>query len=101
ADGRLGHAQMDAGDGVIMLAALGPDYESPKRHRQHCERARIWSDVPWVINGVLVYVDDVDEHYERAKQAGAHILSEPEDGFPGRRSRPEDLEGPRWFFLQR
>ena len=101
ADGRLGHAQMDAGDGVIMLAALGPDYESPKRHRQHCERARAWSDVPWVINGVLVYVDDVDEHYDRAKRAGARILSEPEDGYPGRRYRVEDLEGHRWFFLQR
>jgi uncharacterized glyoxalase superfamily protein PhnB len=100
-DGRLGHAQMDAGDGVIMLAALGPDYESPKRHRQHCERTRAWSDVPWVINGVLVYLDDVDQHYDRAKRAGAHILSDPEDGYPGRRYRVEDLEGHRWFFLQR
>jgi uncharacterized glyoxalase superfamily protein PhnB len=100
-DGRLSHAEMEAGSGVIMLGTPNPEYESPKRHREHCERARAWSSVPWVIDGVLVYVDDVDEHYARAKRAGARILSEPEDGFPGRRYRTEDLEGHRWMFLQR
>jgi uncharacterized glyoxalase superfamily protein PhnB len=54
-----------------------------------------------VIDGVLVYVDDVDAHFKRAKQAGATILGELEDGFPGRRYRAEDLEGHRWMFLQR
>jgi uncharacterized glyoxalase superfamily protein PhnB len=100
-DGRLAHGEMEAGEGVIMLATPTPDYESPRRHREHCERARVWSAVPWVIDGVLVYVADVDAHYERAKGAGAIILSEPEDGFPGRRYRVEDLEGHRWMFLQR
>ncbi len=100
-DGRLAHGEMEAGDGVIMLATPTPDYESPKRHRAHCERARRWSVVPWVIDGVLVHVDDIDKHYERAKRAGASILSEPEDGEPGRRYRVEDLEGHRWMFLQR
>src|SRR5439155_17327026 len=100
-DGRLAHGEMEAGEGVIMLATPTPDYESPRRHREHCERARAWSAVPWVIDGVLVYVADVDAHYERAKGAGAVILSEPEDGFPGRRYRVEDLEGHRWMFLQR
>jgi uncharacterized glyoxalase superfamily protein PhnB len=32
---------------------------------------------------------------------GELILSEPEDGGPGRRYRAEDLEGHRWMFLQR
>jgi PhnB protein len=50
---------------------------------------------------VLVFVDDIDEHYARAKHAGATILSEPEDGPPGRRYRAEDLEGHRWMFMQR
>ncbi len=45
-DGRLTHAEMTAGDGVIMLATPTPDDESPRRHRQHCERARRWSTVP-------------------------------------------------------
>jgi uncharacterized glyoxalase superfamily protein PhnB len=56
--------------------------------------------VPWVIDGVLVYVDDVDQHFERAKQAGAHVLSAPEDAPYGRLYRVEDLEGHRWMFMQ-
>jgi PhnB protein len=100
-DGRLAHGEMMAGNGLIMLATATPAYESPKHHREHCERARAWSAVPWVIDGVLVYVDHVNEHFERAKQAGATILGELEDGFPGRRYRAEDLEGHRWMFLQR
>lgn len=50
-------------------------------------------------DGVLVYVDDLDGHFERAKAAGAAILSEREDGPPGRRYRAEDLEGHRWYFF--
>ena len=100
-DGRLAHGEMEYGDGLIMLATPTPDYESPKRHRERCERAGQWAAVPWVIDGALVYVDNVDEHYERAKKAGAVILSEPEDGGPGRRYRAEDIEGHRWMFLER
>lgn len=69
--------------------------------RETCERARKWSAVPWIIDGVLVYVADLDAHYERAKAGGARILSEIEDGPPGRRYRAEDLEGHRWFLFQR
>jgi PhnB protein len=100
-DGRLAHGEMEAGGGLIMLASPTPDYECPRRHRERGEAAKRWSAVPWVIDGVLVYVEDVDAHYQRAKAAGATILSEPESGFPGRRYRAEDLEGHRWFFLQR
>ncbi|HSJ55149.1 MAG TPA: VOC family protein [Anaerolineae bacterium] len=100
-DGLLAHGELDAGDGVIMLATPTPDYESPKHHRQSCEAARRWSQVPWVIDGVLVHVDDVDEHYERARRAGAIIMTEPEDGPAGRRYRAEDLEGHRWMFVER
>jgi uncharacterized glyoxalase superfamily protein PhnB len=99
--GELAHGEMEAGDGLIMLATPTPDYESPRRHRESCERARKWSVVPWIIDGVLVHVDDVDAHYERAKAAGATILSEIEDGPPGRRYRAEDLEGHRWFFMEK
>jgi uncharacterized glyoxalase superfamily protein PhnB len=44
---------------------------------------------------------DVDAHYRQAKSAGATILTEPEDGPPGRRYRAEDIEGHRWMFMQR
>jgi uncharacterized glyoxalase superfamily protein PhnB len=100
-DGALDHGEMLAGNERIMLGTATPAYESPKRHREHCASARAWQDNPWVIDGVLVYVDDVDAHYARAAAAGATILSVPEDGFPGRRYRAEDLEGHRWMFMQR
>jgi uncharacterized glyoxalase superfamily protein PhnB len=99
-DGRLGHGEMIAGKGLIMLARPTPNYEGPRQHRAHCERAKAWSTVPWVIDGVLVYVDDVDAHFARASEAGALILSPPEAGPPARRYRAEDLEGHRWMFME-
>ena len=100
-DGTLAHGEMQTDHGLIMLATPSPNYEAPKHHREHCERARNWSSVPWVIDGALVYVNDIDEHFQRAKREGATILSELDDGFPGRRYRAEDLEGHRWMFMQR
>lgn len=100
-NGKLAHGEMNTGDGVIMLATPTLDYEGPRRHREHCEAARKWSTVPWVIDGVLVYVDDVAAHCERARGEGANILSEPETGPHGTRYRVEDLEGHRWMFAQR
>jgi uncharacterized glyoxalase superfamily protein PhnB len=99
-DGSLGHAEMETDHGLIMLSTKGEGYQSPKRHREHCEHARIWSQSRYLINGVLVYVNDADAHLERARRGGATILSGPESGFPGKRYRAEDLEGQRWMFLQ-
>lgn len=99
-NGLLAHGELAAGNGRIMLSAATPHYESPSRHREHCERARTWSAVPWVIDGVFVYVDDVDAHFAQAKAAGATIRTGVEDGWPGRRYRAEDLEGHRWMFMQ-
>jgi uncharacterized glyoxalase superfamily protein PhnB len=99
-DGTISHGELEVGDGLVMLATPTPAYQGPKRHREVCEAARKWSEVPWVIDGVLVLVDDLDEHYARAKAAGATILSEPEDSGHGRSYRAEDLEGHRWMFEQ-
>jgi uncharacterized glyoxalase superfamily protein PhnB len=99
ADGRLTHGELDTGQGLVMLATPTPDYEGPALHRSHCESAARWQDVPYIVDGVLVYVDDVSSHFERARAAGARILSEPEDGSP--RYRAEDLEGHRWYFMER
>jgi uncharacterized glyoxalase superfamily protein PhnB len=100
-DGRLSHGEMEAGDGLIMLASPTPDYQSPKRHREVCDQARKWSAVSWIIDGVLVHVDDLDAHFRRARAAGARTLSDIEEGPPGRRYRVEDIEGHRWFFLEK
>jgi uncharacterized glyoxalase superfamily protein PhnB len=101
-DGRLSHGEMMTGEeGMIMLATPSPHYQSPRHHRESCEAAARWSEVPYVIDGVLVYVWDVDAHFERARAAGARILSPVESGGPGKRYRAEDLEGHRWMFMQR
>jgi uncharacterized glyoxalase superfamily protein PhnB len=100
-NGRLSHGEMEAGDGVIMLATPTPDYESPRQHRASCEAAQKWSTVPYIVDGVLVYVDDVDAHYATAKQRGAMILTDVEGDEYGKRYRAEDLEGHRWMFMQR
>src|SRR2546428_3706028 len=73
-DGRLSHGEMQAGEGVIILATPTPDYQAPRRHRAECEPAQKWPTVPYIVDGVLVYVDDVDEHYRRAQQRGATLL---------------------------
>jgi uncharacterized glyoxalase superfamily protein PhnB len=100
-DGKLSHGEIFLGEGVIFLACPTPDYQSPKHHRTICEEARKWYQVPYIINGVLVYVDDVEAHYIHAKQSGATILTDLEGDFPGLRYRAEDLEGQRWMFMQK
>jgi PhnB protein len=101
-DGVLAHGEMATDRGVIMLATPTPDYEGPLSHRSHCDGAAAWSAAPWVVDGVLVYVDDVASHFERAKAGGAGLLSGLEEGPGGSRLyRAEDLEGHRWMFMQR
>jgi uncharacterized glyoxalase superfamily protein PhnB len=100
-DGGLAHGEMDTGGGIIMLATPTPDYQGPRKHRESCAQARRWSDVPWVIDGVLVSVPNLDEHYATAQAAGAVILSVPTDEGHGRSYRAEDVEGHRWMFMQK
>jgi uncharacterized glyoxalase superfamily protein PhnB len=101
--GVVGHAELDVGDGsVIFLSTPSPDYESPKRHREACEAAAKWSDNPWVIDGLMVEVGDVDAHHAQAAGAGATVLRPPED-VPDAGIRlwtGEDVEGHRWIFVQ-
>lgn len=99
--GRLTHGELEAGGGVVMLATPSPRYQGPRRHREGCDAARAWSEVPYVVDGTLVYVDDVDAHHERASAAGATILSSVEADERGKRYRAEDMEGHRWMFMQR
>ena len=100
--GVLQHGEMSTGRGLIMLATPTAEYEGPLLHRSRCEAAAAWSAAPWVIDGVLVYVDDVAAHFARASDAGASLLSDVETGPGGSLLyRAEDLEGHRWMFMQR
>jgi MerR family transcriptional regulator, thiopeptide resistance regulator len=52
-------------------------------------------------SGLVVNVDDVDAHYERARATGASIDSSPVDQPYGRREyEARDPEGLRWDGLQ-
>jgi PhnB protein len=99
--GRLSHGEITMEDQVIMLASPTPGYQSPKRLRLEYAPAAQWYQVPYIINGVLVYVADVEHHYKLAGERGAVILTGLERGGPGTRYRAEDLEGQRWMFMQR
>jgi uncharacterized glyoxalase superfamily protein PhnB len=100
-DGTIGHAELEVGDGqVVMLATPSREYQSPAHHRQSCEAAARWLDNPWVVDGLLVLVDDLDVHHARAVGAGANVIRPIEEGPDGRLYAAEDPEGHRWMFQQ-
>jgi len=85
-DGKIGHAELQLGDSVIMLADEYPDMgnRSPKS-----------------IGGspvtLTVYVEDVDTVFDKAIKAGATSLRPVEDQFYGDRTGQfEDPFGHRW-----
>jgi PhnB protein len=85
-DGKIVHAEMELADGLVMMGCPGPDYRNPKRLGQ-------------VTQNLYVFVDDVDKHFQHARESGAKILEEPVDQFYGdRRYSAEDPEGHQWFF---
>jgi uncharacterized glyoxalase superfamily protein PhnB len=96
------HVTLKLGDGTVYLGNPGPDYRGPRRLAETCEAARRMLETPYVVDGVMVQVDDIEAHYERARAAGAAILTELEDnpGVGQRQYRAEDLEGHRWMFAQ-
>jgi uncharacterized glyoxalase superfamily protein PhnB len=99
--GTVSHVTLRAGDGLIFLGHPGLSYVNPLHLRERCDAAARMYNVPWVVDGAWVAVDDVDAHFERARAAGARMLSGLEDSPHGRRYRAEDLEGHRWMFEQR
>jgi PhnB protein len=85
-DGRVGHAELEIGDAVIMLADEYPEMDA-------CAPPRI-GGTPVTLH---VYVEDVDAVFERALAAGARALRPVEDRFYGDRSGQfEDPFGHRW-----
>ncbi len=59
-------------------------------------------DLAAVSSGVVVLVEDVDEHCRRARAAGAIIEREPADQpYAQREYSARDPEGGRWYFATR
>jgi uncharacterized glyoxalase superfamily protein PhnB len=100
-DGTIGHAELEIGGEVVMLATPNREYQSPKTHRESCDAAARWLDNPWVIDGLMVEVNDLEAHHARAVEAGANVIRPLEEGTDGLLYTAEDLEGHRWMFQQR
>ena len=85
--GSISHAQMDIGDGSIMMGKQGGPFRAPEGAT--------------VSQYAHVYVADVDAHFARAKAAGAIILKEPENmPFGVRQYTAKDIGGHWWTFSQ-
>ena len=85
-DGRIGHAELEIGNSMIMLADEHPEMNvrGPK-------------SVGGTPVTVLVYVEDVDRAFERALKGGARELRPVQDQFYGDRSGQfEDPFGHHW-----
>lgn len=85
-DGKVGHAELEIGDSVVMLADEFPD---------------MGALAPAHFGGspmsLMVYVDDVDDVFARALAAGAKEVQPVEDKFYGDRSGQfDDPFGHRW-----
>jgi PhnB protein len=96
---RVLQAELDLAGARVMVGWPGPDYRGPNEHARTCDEARSWLDTPFVVDGVLVFVDDLDARLERARAAGARILRGPEPGPAGRLFTAADVEGHRWMFM--
>jgi PhnB protein len=84
--GKVGHAELELGDSVIMLADESPesDARSPK-------------SVGGSPVTISLYLADVDGVYKKAIDAGAKALRPPTDQFYGDRTAQfEDPWGHRW-----
>jgi uncharacterized glyoxalase superfamily protein PhnB len=101
-DGTVTHVTLRMGEAAVFVGKPGDTYVSPVRLRRECAAAARMYEAPWVVDGVWVQVaGDVAAHRERAREAGARLLSEIEEppiGF--RLYRVEDPEGHRWMFAE-
>ncbi len=78
-DGTVTHAEVKIGDSIIMMGEAGEEHPP----------------LPAMLH---LYVDDVDAVYNRAVQAGAASLREPENQFYGDRTGGvQDSSGNQWW----
>ena len=78
-NGSVMHAQVRIGDSIVMLAEARPEY-------------------PAMPTMLYLYVENVDEAYDRAIKAGGVSLREPTDEYYGDRScGVQDAGGNQWW----
>jgi uncharacterized glyoxalase superfamily protein PhnB len=98
--GTIEHSELVFGEGLIMVSGVQKRAKFPYRKS------------PSELSGantqsLMVYVDDVEAHCQRARAAGAAIVTEPEthdygeDYWTDRGYECEDIGGHHWWFFQR
>jgi len=91
AEGKIVHAEMTHGDGIIMVGNEWADWTRSPVSLGGRNTQRIHVRIP----------QGIDEHCARARAAGARIVMEPADQFYGERTYiAADLEGHHWTFSQ-
>jgi uncharacterized glyoxalase superfamily protein PhnB len=84
-DGRIGHAELRIGDGVLYLSdeypALGVKAPAPLANSV----------------SLMLHVPDTDATLERARQGGAHVQREPYENYGARNATIIDPFGHRWM----
>jgi PhnB protein len=87
-EGRIGHAELMINGAAIMLADEFPEMGFLSPQTLGGTRSPV---------SIHLYVDNVDEVYQRALSAGATSLREPEDQFYGERNaQVRDPSGHCW-----
>ena len=100
--GKLLHSELKYGEGLIMVGDAKKEGRGELSYRSS----------PRSIGGantqnMMLYVDDVEVHYQQARAAGAPIVTEPattdygQDYWSDRGYEAEDPEGHHWWFTQR
>jgi uncharacterized glyoxalase superfamily protein PhnB len=85
--GQVFTAQVSTGDGVVLIGPEMAEFGT-----------RSITDPQWATSRTFVYVDDVESHCQRARAAGATIITEPGDHGPNRLYVASDCGGQQWIF---
>ena len=87
--GRIHHAELRLGDGLIMFGGIPADAAAPG--------GGLGGGQPAIT--IYAVVSDSDAHYERARAAGAEIVRELTDQpYGSREYSARDVEGNLWSF---
>jgi|SRR6185437_3552268 len=79
-------AQMHLGEAWIMVRASRPGEASPKQSG-------------FTSQSLTLFIENVEEHFERSKSFGAKILEKPHETMYGEfQYAAEDVEGHHWLF---
>jgi uncharacterized glyoxalase superfamily protein PhnB len=101
--GAIVHSELTYGEAVVMVSNSGLN----PRHPEFPPGASPRSIGGANTQTLMLYIDSVDDHFTRAKAAGATILDEPkvhdygDDYWSDRSYGALDCEGHMWWFTER